>query len=325
MRTLIITESEEKSPQFTSFSMAALIDHLADLRTIYVPNHDLVTSAIKTILSMNASQSLKLISLKCDSEFLADYSESLRNLTTVELVAHSDYNFNKLSCLANLTHLHSLSVIEDVSSNYLVDFVNYKASCNESLYDLLRLIGFRLYHLELHLELVVDLPLIALYCPHLRGVELTNVTSISDRKLANHKRLLLKCRHSETDDLLPNLKTLKLLANSDNSITEFDLIEILVNCNQLEYLFVGWCDAFGDAVIDSVCMQQRLPHLQQIELHEMSTNLSIHGVSQLALELEEIKQINLLGCEDISSFDIMELTAMINSLNLNVKIKHQSW
>ena len=327
LRAIIMTESHESLPKFSYFSISALIDHLLNLRTISLPN-DFVTKSITDLIRIKPSRIIQLVNLKCSAQFIISHIRSLPNISTITLIVTSTYDFTNLICLKELQHLHSVILMEDADIEHVTDFdySNFRSSYNTTLYDLLKAIGHKINQLEIHLELCLDIFVIGSLCPQLMTLEVTNVFTISDERVRNY-------RCTGDVSLFSSLRNLKLLANSENKISERDLSNLLINCYSLCYLFIGWCDTFGDSVIDKVLNVEnvnnvhncRLRKLTQIELHEMSNSLTKIGIQQLVFSLPNIKSINLLGCEDLSSFDIMELCAIVNSLNLDVDIKYQSW
>ncbi|KAI1290337.1 hypothetical protein HDE_09219 [Halotydeus destructor] len=304
LRTLMFTESEHSTPFYTEHSICTLLDEIRTVQSIYLPT-DHVTQAIHELSTIKPGKQLNLTKFKGNSNCLKSIVTSCPLLETVELIVDTNYDIDKLVDLNELNHLHSIALH---SPNH--DFNSYHFEfCNA-----LTSLSPKLCHLEIHLPLELDLITISRQFHNLVHLELTNVLSLRTLPINRIKK-----------PMLVHLEHLKLMAHSDNKITELDLIQLLENCFKLKYLFIGWIEGFSDHLIDSVLTKNPLENLKQIELHETGPNLTTIGLTQLIFSLSNLVSIHLMSSEAINAEEAQAINCLINESNLDVAFNYQPW
>lgn len=310
-----IEDGEDSRILFTTDSVIALLSGLPKLRVFDLPT-DQVEHSVQFMREPNSSQRLGLTSFKANSSSIELVAIMCPNLTTLNLVLDCKSNFQQIKLLVQLSHLHTLIITGHSVGNDNCQSNDGDDLTTELIYYIFNLIGNRLNHVEIHLAIKVDMRMISMACPDLHTLELTNVIAIKDNSLILPSRL---------KRILSNVKNMKLLANSDNTITACDLVSLLINCNSLEYLFIGWCDNLTDKVVDELISSKCFELLERLELHEIGPNLTHVGLTNLILSANSIKMINLLGCEGILPEDVLNFQQLVQESNLDISIKFAMW
>lgn len=231
LKVIVIDTDRNYSPKITINSIIHLLQRLPHLEIFKIP---LLTEAIVKLHELNPESSLGL------HLYHDDLDGETHTKQMMESVVHCCPLLNEL--WINVADSETLLTLKGLTylTSLVVTWTNSEMSGRvfmEGLIPVLELVGSRITHLEISLD-EIDLSLLDNCCPILEEFECTRFT-----KLKNSK---------EHNKPFPYLKSLKLFPEETNYITRDNLIYLLSGCNNLQTLFIGWCDWWNDQTIYQV-------------------------------------------------------------------------
>lgn len=170
---------------------------------------------------------------------------------------------------------------------------------------------------------------IANFCHELQDLDLSKSFKLSDRSLhalahgcPNLTKLNISGCSAFSDEALiyltnfcHNFKSLNLCgcvrAASDNALQG-----IALNCHQLQYLNLGWCDKVSDKGVKSLA--KGCPDLRSLDLCGC-VQITDESVIALATNCPHLRSLGLYYCQNITD------RAMYSLAQSRVKNRHQTW
>lgn len=300
LKVIVIDTDRNYSPKITINSIIHLLQRLPHLEIFKIP---LLTEAIVKLHELNPESSLGL------HLYHDDLDGETHTKQMMESVVHCCPLLNEL--WINVADSETLLTLKGLTylTSLVVTWTNSEMSGRvfmEGLIPVLELVGSRITHLEISLD-EIDLSLLDNCCPILEEFECTRFT-----KLKNSK---------EHNKPFPYLKSLKLFPEETNYITRDNLIYLLSGCNNLQTLFIGWCDWWNDQTIYQVLHKNPLKQLREIEMSDLY-GVTVNGLQLLLLAESDLQTINILYCDSISLHDVNILRNLVKALNLDVQIKY---